>query len=112
MSALDQGHVDTLLPVERKIQPPTSISSGVKTHKKQAFYDVDVPAVEKSALKPCQLTHHTDTGLPFIRSGLQTKTQRLKAKLLPNLVRHSAPLPTSVLITMVSYSRFPHPSLK
>lgn len=108
---LDQGHVDTLQ-VERKIQPPTSVSIGVKTHKKQAFYDVDVPAVEKCVLKPCQLTHLMDVGLLFIRPGLQTKTQQLKAKLLPNLVRHSAPLPTSVLITMVSYSRFPHPSVK
>lgn len=51
MSALDQGHVDTLLQVERKLQHPTSISTGVKTHKKQSFYDVDIPAVEKKCLE-------------------------------------------------------------
>lgn len=84
MSALDQGHVDTLLRIEIKIQPPTSISPGVKTHKEQAFYDVDIPAVGKSALKPCHLTHHTDMDSLFIRPELQTKTQWLKAKLLPN----------------------------
>lgn len=109
---LGQGYADKHLQVETKIQPPNSISTGAKTHKNQAFYDVAVPAVEKRALKPCQLTHHMDKDLLVIRHGLQTRIQWLKAKLFPNLVRHSAPLPTSVFIVIFSYSRFPHPSLK
>lgn len=95
---------------EFSLQPQSAVES--RPIKKQACYDVDVPAVQKNALKTCQLTHHMDMGLLFIRPGLQTKTQQLKAKRLPNPVRHSGPLPTSVLIIMVSRSRFPRPSLK
>lgn len=59
------------------------------------------PQAERSALMPRLLTRHTDPGLLFIEPESQPKTHQSKAKLLPNLARHPAPLSTSVLIMIV-----------